>query len=70
MYPNLRAEIKRRGLLMSQVANHIGVTESTFSLKMNGKLGFTLKEAFAIQEFLKTHLTIDELFLPELEGEE
>lgn len=62
MYPNLRAEIVRRGLFMADVAKELGCTESTFSLKMTGKLGFTLKEAFAIKKMLNTDLSIDVLF--------
>lgn len=68
MYPNLRAEITRRNLTMAEVVEGIlkesGVQISIthFSLKMNGKYGFTLEEAFAIKKFLKTKLSIDELF--------
>lgn len=74
MYPNLRAEITRRNLTFAEVVEGIfkesGVQISIthFSLKMTGKYGWTLAEAFAIKKFLKTKLTIDELFLPQLEG--
>ena len=67
MYPNLRAEIARRKLTMADVAKAIGLSETHFSLKMNGKYGFTLAEAFAIKKFLKTKLSIDVLFQPSLE---
>ena len=62
MYPNLRAEITRHNLTMAQVADAIGLSVTHFSLKMNGKYGFTLDEAFAIKKFLKTKLSIDVLF--------
>jgi len=68
MYPNLRAEIARRKLKMADVAEAIGLSETHFSLKMNGKYGFTLKEAFEIKKFLGTKMSIDELFLESLEG--
>lgn len=74
MYPNLRAEIARRNLTMAEVVEGIlkesGVQISVthFSLKMNGKYPFTLDEAFAIQKFLKTKLTLDILFA--VEGDE
>lgn len=67
MYPNLRAEITRRNLTMAEVAEAIGLSITHFSLKMNGKYGFTLAEAFAIKRFLKTKLSIDELFMPSLD---
>ena len=70
MYPNLRAEIKRRNLKMAEVADAIGRTESTFSQKINGNQGFTLNEAFEIKKFLKTKLPLDELFKPTLDGDE
>lgn len=67
MYPNLRAEIARRKLTMADVAKAIGLSETHFSLKMNGKYGFTLAEAFAIKKFLNTKLSIDVLFQQSLE---
>ena len=70
MYPNLRAEIARRNLTNAAVAAAIGLSESQFSLKMNGKFPFTLKEAIAIKSFLMTTLTIEELFEKTLEGDE
>lgn len=67
MFPNLRAEITRLNLKMADVADAIGLSETHFSLKMNGKYSFTLKEAFAIKKFLGTKLSIDELFKESLE---
>lgn len=69
MYPNLRAEIVKHGLTMAEVADAVGISVTHFSLKMNGKYGFTLEEAFAIKAFLKTRLSIDVLFQPHLEEE-
>lgn len=67
MYPNLRAEIARRKLKMADVAEAIGLSETHFSLKMNGKYGFTLKEAFEIKKFLGTKMPLDELFMESLD---
>ena len=67
MYPNLRAEFSRRGLTFANVADAIGVSVTHFSLKMCGKYGFTLEEAFAIKKYLKTKLSLDVLFQPSLE---
>lgn len=67
MYPNLRAEIARRNLNFADVADAIGVSVTHFSLKMTGKYGFTLAEAFAIKSYLKTKLSLDVLFQPSME---
>lgn len=65
MFPNLRAEIARKNLTDAEVADAIGISVSQFSLKKNGKYAFSLKEAFEIQKFLQTKLTIDVLFAAE-----
>lgn len=73
MYPNLRAEIARRNLTFAEVVEGIGkesgvpISITHFSLKMTGKYGFTLDEAFAIKKFLKTKLSLDVLFQQTLE---
>lgn len=67
MYPNLRAEIARRKLKLADVAEGVGISETHFSLKMNGKYGFSLKEAFAIKQFLATDLSLDFLFQESLD---
>ena len=75
MYPNLRAEIVRQGLTMEKVVegikaqSDVTISVTHFSLKMNGKYPFTLTEAFAIKKFLKTEMSIDELFMEKLEDE-
>ena len=62
MYPNLRAEMARRGVTMSQVAAELNVQLATLSRKMSGANDFTLGEARAIKDFLKVDLPIEELF--------
>ena len=62
MYPNLRAEIARRGVTLSQLAEVIGVTLQTMSKKINGGSEFTLNEAYAIKDFLGVDAPIEELF--------
>lgn len=52
MYPNVIAEIKRAGLLNSEVAEAIGVTGSTFSQKLNGRYAFTFGEAVKVKEVI------------------
>lgn len=73
MYPNLRAEISKRGLTFADVVAGISaesgvkISITHFSLKMCGKYSFTLKEAFAIKKLLKSRMSIDVLFQPTLE---
>lgn len=62
MYPNLRAEVSRRGLTLANVADAIGISATSFSLKICGKYGFTLAEALAIKKYLKSQQSIEVLF--------
>lgn len=62
MYPNLRAEMARHGVTGGMLAQELNITESTFSLKLNGKYDFTYAEAIAIKLVLKSDLTLEELF--------
>lgn len=52
MYPNVIAEIKRAGLLHSEIAQEIGITSSTFSQKLNGAYDFTFDEAKKIKDII------------------
>ena len=62
MYQNLRAELARKGLTMTDVANELGVRLATISDKMNGKYPITLNEAKKIKRFLNVDLPLEELF--------
>ena len=62
MYPNLRAEMARKGVTGTEIANVIGRTKSTLSQKLGKEDGFTLLEAEKIKAFLNVDMTIDELF--------
>lgn len=61
MYPNLRAEIARCGFNMGDVADQLGISLASFSLRMN-KSGFTLAEAKRLKEIVKTDLPLEVLF--------
>ena len=45
----LRAEIVRHGETNAMLAKHLGVTDATFSNKLNGKVEFTQSEIGAIK---------------------
>lgn len=62
MYPNLNAELARRGWSKKVLSEKLGTRYATVVDKLNGKYPLTLNECKAIQEALKTDITIDELF--------
>lgn len=68
MYTNMEAEMVLARVTGGELAAAIGVTESTFSLKRNGKYGkegkrgFTLNEALTIKRRLRSKLTLEKLF--------
>lgn len=62
MYPNVKAELKRRGLGLEFVANTWEVTVPTASLKLSGKSIITLTEAKLLKEALGTDLPLEELY--------
>lgn len=65
MYPNLRAEMARKKITSTELANKLNISTSTMSTKMNGKYDFTLEEAKEIQHILNTDIPIDVLFKKE-----
>ena len=62
MYKNIEAEIARNGLTRKQIAKKLGLSNSTESLKLNGKANITLGEAIEIKKILKTDMTLENLF--------
>lgn len=73
MYPNVEAERTRAGLLLEPIAEELGITLPTLSLKLNGKYPITFAEAKKIKEIIvreKTRkgisvnidMTLEELF--------
>lgn len=62
MYPNLRAEMARNKITASELAEKLGITISTMSMKLNGKSDFSLKEALKIRAILGTDMPTEVLF--------
>ena len=62
MYPNLRAEKAKKKKTSRDLANALDISESTYSLKENGKGTFTLNEAKAIKAALESDMPLEELF--------
>lgn len=65
MYPNLRAELARKGATLTKVAEYLGINISTLSQKYNGKSEWSFREVIAIKEFLGTNMPLEELFAEE-----
>lgn len=62
MYPNLRAEIARKGWTNSYVAERLEMNAASFSQKMNGKADFTMAEAKSLKALLGVDIPLDVLF--------
>lgn len=62
MYRNVMAEMKRQGITGAKMADELGITQGTFSQKVNGNYPFTFREAVKVKKVLKTDLPLEELF--------
>lgn len=62
MYPNLEAELSRRGIKKKMLATIIETTQQTIYRKLSGEFPFTLKEALKIKDELFPLLSIEYLF--------
>lgn len=65
MYPNVKAEMARRDITLAKMAEALGVTIGTLSLKLNGKYPITWDEAVKIKGFLGVDMPIENLFSEE-----
>ncbi|GIO07980.1 XRE family transcriptional regulator [Brevibacillus reuszeri] len=61
-YKNLRAEMARSGVTITQLAGLLGVRFATVSDKMNGRSRFFCDEAIRIKREFFPSLTIEYLF--------
>jgi hypothetical protein len=62
MFPNLRAEMARKGIDGTMMSARLGCTPKTFSSKLNGKTEFTRSEIFTIQKEVFPDLAVEYLF--------
>jgi len=62
MYPNLRAEMARKNIKATVVAEVLGISYDTMSNKMTGKSDFTRAEIFKIRDEFFPNLTLEYLF--------
>jgi hypothetical protein len=61
VFPNLRAEMARRNVTITDLANVLDLRIATVSIKLKtGK--FTLREAKIIKGYLNVEMSLEELF--------
>ena len=60
-YMNLKLELRREGVTQEQVANHLGMTLSNLSFKLNGRVPFTAAEIVDIRDTFTPDATLDYL---------
>lgn len=61
VYPNLRAEMARKNVNITDLANVLDLRLATVSIKLK-KGTFTLKEAKIIKQYLNVEMSLEELF--------
>ena len=67
MYENLKAEMARQNLNMSDVGKRCNFTLQKLSSRIKGETKFTLDEALDIREKLNLeHIPVEELFKKEV----
>lgn len=66
LYPNLIAELARRSMTLTELAERLGISRATLYNKLYGISNLTLKDITTIQEILKSDndgdLSLDYLF--------
>lgn len=62
-YPKLEAEIKRKGIKKTVIAQLLGVDEVTIWHKTCGKRSFTVEQAILIQQTWFPEIPIQDLFI-------
>lgn len=62
MFPNLDAEMARKKITRTMLAEMIHKTPTTLSMKLNGKAMLTLAECIEIRDAVGKEFAIDYLF--------
>ena len=62
MYPNIMFEKLIKRVTNQDIAKMLDVRPATITDKMKGRSAWTLPEALAIKDFLRSELTLEELF--------
>lgn len=62
MFCNLNAEMRRKGITGARLAQLLGMTPTTLSMKLNGKSELSLRQAAQIKEILEVDIPLEVLF--------
>ena len=62
VYPNLKAEMARKGLSQRELAKALQMYEPSLTYKMHSKSGFTVTEAIAVKKLLDVEMPLEVLF--------
>jgi transcriptional regulator with XRE-family HTH domain len=65
LFPNLKAEMARRGVTGLKMAEFLGISLKTFYKKMSGSSEFKITEMFRIRDMFFDALDVDYLFKPD-----
>ena len=65
MYHNLDVEMAKAKIKQWELAEKMGVTPTTLSLKLNGKSDLSLRECIFIKKTINSNLPIEILFKPD-----
>lgn len=66
MYENLRAEMVRKKMTLSQVSERSGMTIQKMSSRINGRTPFTFDEALTIKHVIGVDMPLETLFQKEV----
>ena len=62
MFPNLKAELARKGMTLTELAEKTGMSLQKLSGRMNGKNEFTYSETIRIKQALGVDIPLETLF--------
>lgn len=62
MYPELLAEMARKSITQKELSDLTGISESSLSLKLSGKVKLTFGDALRIKKALNSQLSLEVLF--------
>lgn len=62
MYPNLRAELARRGITIKELSKRTGISYSTLAPKVRGFGSFSVDDADKVRAAVGTNMPLEVLF--------
>lgn len=62
MFPNIKAELARKGMTIVDLSNATGIRYQTLWCKLKGDYQFTVQEAISIKSAIGVDMPLEELF--------